>query len=359
MTRSIVISVDQWSRPQPGGIGRYVTGLLTGLELVGGSERVVALGPRGTVAPAGMRTVVEALPLPISALTRLWAHFPLGVPRSADVVHATSMSGPFGGGRSDAVRSILFHDLLWRRYPEQWTARGVAFHERALEKVIATTDIRVLVTSPVTASEIEAAGVASERIHLVRLGSTPTPPGAHFDLAEFLQRRQLPAELAEGFTVAVGTREPRKNLTRLVNAHARARLSAPDLGPLVLVGPEGWGQLDTKDALVLGDLAQGDLDTIVAHARVAAYVPIEEGWGLPPVEYLRAGRPCVVSRNVPSVSENTEVVLVNPLEEDDIAAGLLRALKASDDEPSRLRRQLSVADHTWERCALDHLAAWR
>ena len=141
--------------------------------------------------------------------------------------------------------------------------------------------------------------------------------------------------------------------------HALARAENDALGPLVLVGPSGWGEVDVADAVVLGPVARPLLKGLYRDATVVAYVPRAEGWGLPPVEALAQGTRVVASSNTPSVTANDEVVRVDPLDVEDIAGGLLAALLVPTDEPARARRRASVTELTWRNVALDHLAGWR
>jgi glycosyltransferase involved in cell wall biosynthesis len=117
--------------------------------------------------------------------------------------------------------------------------------------------------------------------------------------------------------------------------------------------------VDVGDAVVLGAVARALLLGLYRDAAVVAYVPRAEGWGLPPVEALAQGSRVVASVTTPSVVENDEVVLVDPLDVDAIAQGLLAALAAPDDELARARRRASVAALTWRNVALDHLAGWQ
>ncbi|MDE3223169.1 MAG: glycosyltransferase, partial [Acidobacteriota bacterium] len=160
------------------------------------------------------------------------------------------------------------------------------------------------------------------------------------------------------YVLYAGTREPRKNLARLVIAHAAARTRAPDLGPLVLVGPAGWGDESLGSSIVLGTRSRSMLKGLVRDAGVFAYVPLREGWGLPAVEALALGTRVVVSATTPSAWGNDEVVAVNPLEEESITQGLVHTLERGDDEGARAKRRESVAGLTWRACAHDHLAAW-
>jgi glycosyltransferase involved in cell wall biosynthesis len=351
----LVVSVDQLYRPQPGGIGSYVRGLLQGLATLDGEWEVRALAPRGRLEQAlGVSQVT--VPLDVAAMTHLWRFAALGVPATSDVVHATSLAGPFGGGRRGAVHSVAVHDVLWRDRPEATTRRGVAFHEARLHLLRRRESLRVFTTSPGLADRLASEGIAPSRVHYVRLGVDDAVPAA--DAVEVTSA--LAREGVRGpFTLYVGTREPRKNLTRLIAAHGLARRREPGLGPLVLVGPAGWGAVDTADAVVLGARSRALVKGLLRDATVMAYVAIAEGWGLPPVEALYAGTRVVAGRDVPSVGANREVVVVDPFDESSITEGLVRAYALSDDASARERRRASVADQTWARSAADHVAGWR
>ena len=360
----IALTLDQLRRASPGGIGTYVRGLVRGLstlsadvtsgvDLVG----VIPSGPAPTdLDPLNLH--LRTLALPERICTQLWGWWAYGIPSSADVVHATSMAGPFAGGRRDAVHSVLVHDLLWRDYPELATRRGARFHEARLARIATRESLRVLVTSAPLADALVDAGVHRERVHVVRLGVERYEEP--IDRARVLSDSRVGAIVGPDghYCVAVGTIQPRKNLERLIAAHTRARQVQPELGPLLLVGARGWGAVDTTGAYELGALDDATVRALVHCARVTAYVALEEGWGLPPVEALGEGRPSVVSVTVPSVAHNDQVIHVNPLDVDDITQGLLRAIELDDDEPARDRRRASVSELDWVTCARDHLAAW-
>jgi glycosyltransferase involved in cell wall biosynthesis len=127
----------------------------------------------------------------------------------------------------------------------------------------------------------------------------------------------------------------------------------------VLVGPNGWGDVATKDAVVIAEVERPMLRSLMSLASVLAYVPTSEGWGLPPVEALRLGTRVVASKSVPSVAGNEHVVMVNPMETSSITEGLIVALEQGTTAVDKAARVDSVASLTWRNCALDHLAGWR
>ncbi len=356
--RTIALSVDQLYRPQPGGIATYVRGLIRGLAALDDDVDLVAVTPSGPV-PGELSTLPirrHAKRVPLSVLSRLWPYWPLGVPRSSAVVHATSMAGPFDGGVK-AVHSIAMHDLLWRDEPAASTPAGIRFHEARLTRIARDARLRVFTTSPGLGERLVDLGISSDRIHPVRLGAD--------DETHLAADPASVATLLEGhgvrgpFTLYAGTREPRKNLERLIEAHALARREHPELGPLVLSGPAGWGDVSTADAVVLGHVERSILLGLYRDATVFAYVPRREGWGLSPVEALHAGTRVVASSTTPSVSTNETVIRVDPLDVEAIAGGLVGAIALSNDDVARTARRQSVSQLTWRNAALDHMAGWQ
>ena len=367
MRSKVVLTLDQLRRRHPGGIGTYVRGLVRGLqELIGIGELDFDLGglaPRGP-SPDPLNDLalnLRCTPFGERLTTRLWAHRALGVPRDAAVLHATSMAGPYGGGARGAVHSVIVHDVLWRDLPEFTTRRGVSFHESRLQRIVAQSDLRVLVTSSDLAHRLADEGVVESRLHVVRLGVDAAPVAS-----ELLGREQLFDQLRlhdvvgplGRFTLVVGTVQPRKNLAGLIKAHREARVRVDELGPLVLAGERGWGDVDVDDAVVLGAVSAELLASLYAHCRISAYVPFEEGWGLPPVEALAAGRPVVVASTVPSVSGSPYVLTVDPHDHDAMVSALVAAIELVDDDDAREARRASVAHFSWANCARDHWKAW-
>jgi glycosyltransferase involved in cell wall biosynthesis len=360
VARVVSITLDQFYRPQPGGIATYVRGLASGLaSLDDPSLRVLGITPSGTpVQPTSDLALQQvSARASVRVLTSVWARWPLGVPRTSDVVHATSLAGPYGGGASGAVHSVAVHDLLWRDEPSASTPRGIRFHEQRLQFLKRRSEVRVILTAPGLLARFVNEGFDPERLREVRLGvgDDRTLPEDEAGVRAFLKGRGV-----EGpFTLYVGTREPRKNLERLREAHSEASLRHPELGPLVIVGPSGWGGVDLGDAVVLGLVSRAMLKGLDRDAAVFAYVPLAEGWGLPPMEALHEGSRVVASATTPSAANNPEVVLVDPLDVSSIVEGLVAALERPNDDATRSRRQASIADLTWRNVALDHLEAWR
>ena len=343
----VAVSLEQLGLRTPGGIATYERELWRALTQREDAKNFIALSSRST--PDHLPGTIRRSPLPSSMLIRAWGIGPLSLP-SCDVVHAGSVAGPLA---TRTRASVMIHDLLWRRLPDTFTPRGVAFHEERWQRFKRSASL-IMVTNELLRDEVLADGVTADRVHVVPLGHVHAVADTPSALALLETER-----VVGNFTLVVGSIEPRKNHERLIAAHARARVRHPELGPLVVVGPQGWGNVDLRDATRLGAVDEATLAGLYELARVVAYVPLAEGWGLPVIEALSAGRPVVASNSTPSAHGRADVQICNPLDSDDIERGLIDAVRLDDDSNSQQRRRDSVASLTWSASANRHVEVWQ
>ena len=354
----LLMMVEQLRRPASGGIGTYIRGLLQGLEDLGASERpdVTLVASRSTSDQrrpdplTGLGYAVRAYPVPGPLLTRAWDSGLLRGSRGFDVVQATSLS-TLEPGRAALVTTV--HDLLWRRVPEAYPARGRMWHEAALRRALRRSD-RFIVPADVVAVDLVEAGAPADSVHVIPMGSDHLPPPDEAAASRLLSTMGVDGP----FLLSVGTLEPRKNLPRLVDAYERVRSSLPEPWPLVLVGPSGWGaRVKPATGVVLtGMVTPPELSALYAMARLLAYVPLEEGFGLPPVEAMALGTPVVAS---PLPSTAGAAFEIDPLDTDSIAGGLL-TVATDEQQRDRLRhlgRERTGQLH-WSGIARQHLSVW-
>ena len=369
---TVLLAVEQLRRSVPGGIGAYARGLLGGLAVAAteGDGAEVALlasrAPDGADDPlAAFGRPLHTSRLPGRLLTRAWDHGLIRAPAGYDIVHSVSLASPQLGRSSPERLVVTVHDVAWRRHPEATTPRGARWHEAALRRA-KRSDAVLVAPSRLVAADLAAMGIADGRITVVPSGADHLPePDA--DATEVLLRK---VGVSGEFLLTVGTLEPRKNLDRLVRAFAQVRDSLPGPWPLVIVGPSGWGPvppvpLAADHVVFTGPVPDVVLSDMYRRARAFAYVPLTEGYGLPPLEAMRVGLPTVVSNEVPSVHDLGAVGpaparIVDPLDVDDIARGLAAVL--TDDV---LRAELGsqgaayASARTWRRAARAHIELWR
>jgi glycosyltransferase involved in cell wall biosynthesis len=311
------------------GTARYLRGLLGALERDAGVDvRQYAFGSRSRlVVPArDVGWYLGALPLRA---------------RGADVLHCPTFRAPV---RSGVPLVVTFHDLAVLRHPEAFNA-WTRSYSRALLPRVARAAARLIAVSKFTAQElVDVFGVPEQKIRVI-----PNAVGEPFT-AE--------GDAAEGeYVLAVGTLEPRKNLSALVEGFRRAGLNGCELR---IVGARGWGNIDPVAAngvRWLGEVSDDDLARLYRGARCAAYISLYEGFGLPVLEAMACGT-AVVSSDLPPVREFANgVVTVDPRDPDSIASGLTQAL-AHREELGREGLQAAAA-FDWPRVARETVAVYR
>jgi glycosyltransferase involved in cell wall biosynthesis len=354
---SVLLVAQQLRRRVPGGIGTYVRGLLGGLAALGDAHvelpRLTLYASRSAkvsdpMAAFGYPLVVSRLPGPV--LTRLWDRGIVRVPSGFDVVHALSLAAPPVGR---AVEVVTVHDVAWRHRPEDFPRRGREWHEAALQRALRSAT-HFVVPSEAVARDVVQAGAPERAVSLIPVGADYLPDPDDGAADELLERLGVRGE----FLLSVGTLEPRKNLGRLFEAYSAGRARLPEPWPLVVVGPSGWGpKAEHGEGVVFaGSVGDGILASLYARARLLAYVPFEEGFGLPPVEAMRYGTPVVAS---PIPSAGGAAFEVDPTRVADITQALVDV--ATDDA---LRSRLAASGKaragglTWESAARAHVAVW-
>src|SRR6266702_2692662 len=118
--------------------------------------------------------------------------------------------------------------------------------------------------------------------------------------------------LSEDFLLYLGTLEPRKNITTLIEAYAYLRRAYARTEKLILAGGKGWfyeaiyekiAQLGLQGEVIFpGFVAESEQKLWYSAASAFVYPSLYEGFGLPVVEALACGIP-VVTSNVSSLPE--------------------------------------------------------
>ncbi len=262
--------------------------------------------------------------------------------RPVDVLHVQYTAPPFAP--CPVVATI--HDLSFEHLPATFKRRSW-LQLRLTVRRTARGAAQVIVPSEFTRGDIISTyGVAPERVSVIPLaaaeGFAPAAPAE-------VERVRVRYGLSGAYILAVGSIQPRKNLTRLVRAYAALHRARPHakLPKLVLVGKRAWLYEETlravascglaaQDVVLTGYVPEADLPALYSGALCFAYPSYFEGFGLPPLEAMRCGVPVIVAdrTSLPEVVGDAGL-LVDPLDETALAAALARLI----DEPD-LRARL-------------------
>lgn len=343
------------------GVGTYTSHLIA--ELAGTSDLhlvATAFSARGS---GDLRSVVppevevSGRRLPARALRAAWSRMdwpPVELTSGrVDVFHGTNFVAP-PARRAGSV--VTIHDLAYLRYPQAVSPASLAYRQ-LVPRALARGAVVCAVSHAMAEEILEAYALPPERVHV-------TPLGVDEEWYSVPRAGERRSGIPRDYVVAVGTLEPRKNLSTLLEAYRIASDTGQELPPLVLVGGQGWGdRLDLgglPDGLVVltGHLPIAELRRIVAGARLLAFPSTYEGFGLPPLEALACGVP-VVAADLPVTREtlSEQAVFADPRS----AEAFLDALLTGLDSPpgNRATRRERARRYTWHRCAADTVKVYR
>ncbi|WP_059011220.1 MSMEG_0565 family glycosyltransferase [Streptomyces specialis] len=270
-------------------------------------------------------------------------------PAPYDVVHAQDcISANAVGGR--CVRTV--HHIDHFTTPEL-----AACHERAIAEPYA----HICVSAAVATELADGWGIEAEIIpNGVAYGRfAATDPAARANWRSRLGR----------YVLTVGGIEPRKGSLDLLEAYALLRAEHPGVR-LVIAGGETlfdyrdyrarWEERAAElgvEPVVLGQVPENELPSLVAAADAFAFPSVKEGFGLAAMEALAAGVPLVV-RDLPVLREVFGAAARFATTPHGLATELGRAL-ASGDPARRSAGRALAARHTWDAAARRHLDFYR
>jgi glycosyltransferase involved in cell wall biosynthesis len=314
-------------------------------------------------------------PLPERALTILWHRLGLPVPVEwftgpVDIFHSTDFVLP--PVRSQARTILTVHDLSFMRLPQCAEAGLRAYLNKVVPRSVERADL-VLADSQSTKNDlIELLGVSPDKIKVVYAGVESRFRPMQGEMA--LQRVRKRYGLDLPFILSLGTLEPRKNLTGLIEAYALMRASSragfytcQGAGDrelkLVIAGGKGWlydeifarvEELGLSGQVIFpGFIADEDLPALYNLAELFVFPSLYEGFGLPPLEAMACGTP-VVTSDRPSLPEvvGEAGLMVEATDSQALAEAMERVLTDED-----LRREMrekglkQAAKFTWEEAA--------
>ncbi|HTM68619.1 MAG TPA: glycosyltransferase family 1 protein [Candidatus Binatia bacterium] len=348
--------------PRRSGVGTYTAEMVRALAARGAHEYVLWSNGSRAVPPAD-------LPAPSAKVSHRFTRRPnrllnasfalLGAPAveslagGGDLVYLPNLN--FVATRLPLV--VTVHDLSFVRFPRFFSAKQRLWHaavgaDRLLRRAAAV----VAVSEHTKADVVETYGVPAERVTVASPGvSAAFSPRPGTEIAALRAKLGLHSP----YFLFLGSLEPRKNITGLIDAYDRVA-GGHDL---VIAGGKGWLYRDIfrraaaspkRDRIrFIGYVEGADKPALYAGASALVYPSFYEGFGMPPLEAMACGTPVVASH----ASSLGEVVgdaglLVDPYSPADIAAAMTAVVGDGRLAAELRRRGLERAKRfTWDASA--------
>lgn len=344
------------------GVGEYVHEIAAALarRLAGSGDALTLFSSswkdrvEGGVPGAG---VVDAR-VPVRALNFAWHR--LGWPpveRFAGPIDIAHSLHPLLMPARRARQLITIHDLDFLEHPER-TRAEIRRDYATLAPAHAKRADAIVTVSDFTAGEIvNRLGVGREKIVICSPGAPAWQARA--------------AAAPRGPILFMGTLEPRKNVTTLLNAYGKLREQRDDAPPLWLAGglteaSTPWMQAIARPPLLghvkhLGYIEAGARYELYSQASMLVLPSYLEGFGIPVLEAMTIGVPVIVSDRgaLPEVAGGAAQV-VDADDVDGFATAIMRYLDDASVAQSAVERGFARARHySWDASAARLLERYR
>ena len=368
----VILSIDPIRFPLTG-IGRYTFELARHLKEIKDIEQLrLFSGYRFITLPEPMQSA-QPMALPTHQLRKKLIKSPLIIAlysRVSPVLKQAALRGytdhvyhgpnyylpPYKG-----PSVCTFHDLSVFTWAHCHPPERIKYMRKEIAKTLKRADMLITDTETTRQEVATYFGWPLDKIRAVLLGcSEEFRPRSVDELTPLLTKHALSFQ---GYSLYVGTIEPRKNLDVLLDAYALLPPSIRKQWPLVLIGYKGWRseQLHARIekaveegwAHYLGFVEANDLPLIYSGARIFVFPSLYEGFGLPVLEAMASGVPVVCSNasTLPEVTGDA-AAMCEPQDVDGLSELICRALQDENWRNQAIGKGLlQAASFSWQRCA--------
>ena len=176
--------------------------------------------------------------------------------------------------------------------------------------------------------------------------------------------------ISSPYILFVGTLQPRKNISKLIEAFSLIKNYQPSVGDLslIIVGKKGWQFEDILNApkkygvenrvKFLDSVSDEDLPSFYKNALCFVLPSLYEGFGLPVLEAMKYGCP-VLTSNVSSLPEagGDAALYFDPTNADEISKAIKKVIEDKNLREEMIKKgYLQVKKFSWEKTASQTLS---
>ncbi|MDD2482653.1 MAG: glycosyltransferase family 1 protein [Candidatus Shapirobacteria bacterium] len=343
----MIIGIDISSVPYKTGVSNYTLNLVRNLvkldkintyKLFYSSMRLSLPEEIIEIKKNHSNVLVYQFKLPPTLLQILWNQlqlFPIEFfIGKCDIFHTSDWTQP---PTLKAKTIATIHDLTPFLHPEWHHQKVITAHKNKM-KLAAEKCFKFICVSQNTKNDLLKIfpKIDPQKIEVI-YEAAEEKYGKFIKLSKDLQQKKKDAIKKQygldKFILAQGTREPRKNLKRLIEAFVIFKKNNPNCHvELAIAGKYGWGQdidgVKNPSVKILGFIPEKDMVALHASAICLAYPSLYEGFGLPLVKSLKVGTPIITSNisSMPEVSDKA-ALYVDPTSIPDMTNAITKIVK--------------------------------
>lgn len=254
-----------------------------------------------------------------------------------DVLHVQFTAPPFPP--CPVVTTI--HDLSFEHLPETFKRRSRAQLRLTVRRTARKAALILTLSEFSRRDIIETYAVDPERVMV-----TPAAASSRFKpVVDETKLKEMRARygISANYFLSLGSIQPRKNLTRLIEAYSYLRAARPGdkLPQLVIAGKRGWLDSDvfraaqqdglTESVKFIGYVPEEDLPALYSGAMCFVYPSYFEGFGLPVLEAMQCGAPVIAGNrtSLPEVATDA-ALLFDPFDTRALGEAIARVIDHPD-----------------------------
>jgi len=337
------------------GVGNYTKGLINSIldYDTKNSWTFLFFSFRSKLSPTLIKKINSSkhrfisIPFPASFLSFLW--------NTLHIVPVETFTGPLDLFISSdwteppahCKKITIVHDLVYLRYPET-VHPTILTTQRKRMSWVQKESTHIIATSQATKNDIVSfLHIPEQKITSIYTGISSLSPTQ--DVINDVKQKY---NITQPFILAVGKVEPRKNISRLIDAF---KMMGKPAWSLIVAGPQGWDMTSKqkKDGAICftGLVTDKELHALYELSDFFILPSLWEGFGHPIIEAMQHKK-AVITSNIPSLVEVSggNALLCDPQSVESIKNAMVQYIDDSNLRNNNAKKGYMYSQQfTWKR----------
>lgn len=264
---------------------------------------------------------------------------------------------------------ITLHDIIPYKMPETVSERYLKIFNEEIPKIVSMCDGIITVSNFSKEDIANTFNFPKDKIYVTYLSAEKI----YKPLNKILSKRIISSKygIDDDFILYVGGFSPRKNISGLITAFSKLKLSSTNSLKLVIAGRKGLSyenylslteKLDISSKVIFpGFIDVMDMPYLYNSAKLLVYPSFYEGFGLPPLEAMSCGTPVIVS-NVTSLPEifSKSSIMVDPYDENALCSAIHECIENKVLKNTLIDKGFSLCKKlTWQSTAISTINSYK